>query len=106
MGLITNYFVPSGVNIAPLLNDPYVTSQVRSIPYEVIRGYVNVKTFSWESNMVTFHLDFKKNKDADPVMSKTYTFEPDISATAPIIHVQIYEYLKSLPEFAGAEDDY
>lgn len=104
MAIIVNYTVPPGINVAPLLGDPTVTMMERSEPYEVVRGYVSVRTFRWEKNFVTFQLDYKRRRNEATVMSKQFVFEPDISPEARPIHTQIYEYIKTLTEFVGADD--
>jgi len=105
MAIIVNYIVPPGINVAPLLGDPSVTMMERSEPYEVVRGYVQVRSFRWEKNLITFQLDYKRRRGESTVMSRQFIFEPDISPDAKSIHAQIYGYIKTLPEFEGAEDE-
>lgn len=104
MAITVNYDVPPGVNIAPLLNDEAVTSLERNEPYRVIRGYVVVTQFIWDKYTLVFTVDYKRGHGELTVMSKQFSFVPDVSSEAKQLHHQIYDYIKSLPEFEGAED--
>jgi hypothetical protein len=65
-------------------------------------AYCKVNKQEGTKNIVYFDVTFLTQKDGQKIGSEIYQFTPDLSGANFI--AQAYEHLKTLPEFAGAED--
>lgn len=65
-------------------------------------AYIKVESISGDKSSVSALVTFKAGDVF--IDRKTYTFEPAVSDAAKNFIAQAYEYLKTLPEFAGAKD--
>ena len=65
-------------------------------------AYIKVSTVSGSKEEVVANVDFLTGPDGTLLMSKTYSFTPDMFGTNFI--QQGYGYLKTLTEFEGAAD--
>ena len=81
-------FIPNGFDSAASLNNAYI--KVDSISGNKNTVEITVITYS------------EKNDQKLPVQATNYTFTPDMNGGNFI--AQSYNYLKTLPEFAGAID--
>ena len=65
-------------------------------------GYLKVAEFSGNKTGIGFSLAFMANAKADAIKHEQFNFVPNLEGQNFI--AQAYEHLKTLPEFAGAED--
>lgn len=78
-----------------LLNNFGETSTFADVYFKVVTLGGSKETFSFE--LVAF-----KNKDGQELDKKVYSFAYDLNGHNPFR--QAYEYLKTTPEFSGAND--
>jgi len=65
-------------------------------------AYVKVQSISSDKKTTNCYVDIRKIKDGDVFETKRYGFFHDLNGKNFI--AQAYNHLKTLPEFAGAED--
>ena len=66
-------------------------------------AYISVTSIFGDKNLITFNASYKKeSKDGDQIKICQYSFAPNLSGDNFI--AQAYEHMKTLPEFAEAED--
>ena len=65
-------------------------------------AYIKVGNINGTKNWFSFTVEIKANQDAHPVMEETHSIAPSMEGGNFV--KQAYEHLKTLPEFAGAED--
>lgn len=65
-------------------------------------AYIRVETLSGNKNHLRFDVSILKKANEQIIDKKHYTFVPDMQGDNFIR--QAYKHLKTLPEFAGAED--
>jgi len=75
-------------------------SKIKSVA--INNAYIKVSNVSGSKELVVANVDFLTGPDGTLLMSKTYSFTPDMVGTNFI--QQGYGYLKTLTEFEGAAD--
>jgi hypothetical protein len=69
----------------------------------VENAYIRIDQISGNKNEILFSVNFYRlPNELTSFMGSTYKFTPSLDASNFI--AQAYEHLKTLPEFAGAED--
>jgi hypothetical protein len=65
-------------------------------------GYLKVAEFSGDKTGIGFSLAFKATAEANALKHERFNFVPNLDGQNFI--AQAYTHLKTLPEFAGAQD--
>jgi len=65
-------------------------------------AYIKVGNINGTKNWFSFTVEIKGNAEAPAVMEETHSFAPSMDGGNFV--KQAYDYLKTLPEYAGAED--
>lgn len=68
----------------------------------VTDAYIKVGNINGTKNRFSFTVEVKANEEAPAVMEETYSMSPSMDGGNFV--KQAYDYLKTLPEYAGAED--
>jgi hypothetical protein len=68
----------------------------------VKNAYLKVESVISSKEEAVAKLGVRKSKDLEPVRVMSYKFLPDLNGANFI--QQAYQHIKSLPEFAGAQD--
>ena len=66
----------------------------------VLNAYIKVGRFEGTKEQLTFGVWYQASASSEPFDSKTLTCAYELSGKDPI--AQAYDYIKTLPEFAGA----
>lgn len=104
MALVMSFSIPAGTNIAILQDDPTVHMMMLNVEKEVSNGYLKIGYMHGNKDRMEFQLLYQKNAESPALSVQTYTFVPSVEDGSENFVKQGYEYLKTLPEFAGAVD--
>jgi len=77
----------------------------KTIEYKGIsisNAYIKIGRFEGIKDQLTFGVWYQASASSEPFNSKTLTCAYDLSGKNPIS--QAYDYIKTLPEFLGAEN--
>jgi hypothetical protein len=66
------------------------------------RAYIKVRSINMSKNNAQMNVDFYSEENGKVINMKQYNFIAALAGNNPI--AQAYDYLKTLPEFSGAEN--
>lgn len=66
--------------------------------------YIRVTELKGGKALLFFMADYHKSAEAGSIYRKRFSFSPSVSNGSENFIKQAYEHLKTLPEFANAED--
>jgi len=69
---------------------------------EFVDAYIKVRSVNLSKDAAQANVDIYKSNGGDRIIIKQYDFIVDLAGKNAI--AQAYEHLKTLPEFAGAEE--
>lgn len=104
MAIMIDVMLPSGTNLADYYPESGFETVTKKDDYLANNMYVRIDRVSGTKNEQELTVVFKKDRESEPLMVKTYTFTPSLDDNAGNLFKQGYDYLKSLPEFDGALD--
>jgi len=106
MAFQMEFEIEAGTDIAKLQNDPSIASMILTTPKTITNGYVKVESFnSVSDSQMLANITYRVNKDDETwYKEESYICPLDLSDDAKNPKKQIYEYLKTKPEFQGATD--
>ncbi|WP_445505827.1 hypothetical protein [Niallia sp. 03091] len=105
MALQVSFTLPAGCELASFQSDIKIKSFIYTEDYPVTNGYVKIDSFSGSRDLLKITVHFKKERGYPVLLIKDYAFVPDTTSFyTDNFLTQGYEYLKSLPEFAGSID--
>ncbi|MCM3216356.1 hypothetical protein M3612_17875 [Niallia taxi] len=105
MGLQISFQVDPGVNIASLQGAPTINMLISNLPTDIIDGDVNIDSIQGGKEELFVTISYRKNQEDEyPFKTSNFTFVPSVANNSPNFYEQIYEYMKTQPEFSGAID--
>lgn len=104
MALMKDVILPAGTNLADFFPETDFETVVKKDDYLANNMYIKIERIGGTKESQEIIVVFKKDRDSESLMVKTYTFTPSLEENAGNLFEQGYDYLKSLQEFKGALD--
>lgn len=104
MAFQMNFTLPTSMNIAQFQSDRNIKVLIRDTPLLIQDGYVKIGNINGNKSTINILVEYCIKKGEIPVVSKDFSFTPDVSNDGVEFFKQGYTYLKTLPEFLSAVD--
>ncbi len=105
MAFQMDFSIPAGVNVAFSQEDSTIKTLIRESKTLISNGYVKVGLLNGNKNGIEVIMEYRiRKEDMESIHNKSFLFTPSPAEDSPRWDKQVYEYLKTLPEFKNVVD--